>query len=40
MIKLPRLAKWRQLSEDEFDQLVAESRSFQDLAKKISYEKN
>lgn len=39
MIKLPRLAKWRQLSEDEFAQLVAESRSFQDLAKKIGYEK-
>ena len=36
---MPRIAKWRQLSEEEFAQLVAESRSFQDLAQKIGYEK-
>lgn len=34
-----RIAKWRQLSETEFEQLVKESRSFQDLAQKIGYEK-
>lgn len=34
-----RMAKWRQLSETEFEQLVKESRSFQDLAQKIGYEK-
>lgn len=34
-----RVAKWRQLSETEFEQLVKESRSFQDLAQKIGYEK-
>lgn len=36
---MPKIAKWRQLSEEEFAQLVAESRSFQDLAQKIGYEK-
>lgn len=36
---MPKVAKWRQLEEKEFERLVAESRSFQDLAKKIGYEK-
>ena len=36
---MPRVAKWRQLPEDEFAKLVTESRSFQDLALKIGYEK-
>lgn len=34
-----RIAKWRQLTEEEFAQLVKESRSFQDLAQRIGYEK-
>lgn len=34
-----RIAKWKQLSEEEFAQLVQESRSFQDLAQRIGYEK-
>lgn len=36
---MPKIAKWRQLSEEKFAQLVIESRSFQDLAQKIGYEK-
>lgn len=36
---MPRIAKWRQLSEQEFADLVKKSRSFQDLAQKIGYEK-
>lgn len=36
---MPKVAKWRQLEEKEFARLVAESRSFQDLARKIGYEK-
>lgn len=36
---MPKVAKWRQLSEEEFAQLVAESRSFQDLAERIGYVK-
>ena len=36
---MPRKAKWRQLPEEEFEKLVKESRSFQDLAQKIGYEK-
>lgn len=39
MKNMGRIAKWRQLSETEFKQLVEESRSFQDLAQKIGYEK-
>ena len=39
MKNMGRIAKWRQLSETEFEQLVKESRSFQDLARKIGYEK-
>ena len=38
-LEMPRIAKWRQLPEEEFARLVAESRSFQDLAQKIGYEK-
>lgn len=34
-----RIAKWKELSEDEFAQLVAESHSFYELAKKIGYSK-
>lgn len=36
---MPKVAKWRQLSEEEFAQLVKESRSFQDLAQRIGYKK-
>ena len=36
---MPRIAKWRQLPEEVFAQLVLESRSFQELAEKIGYEK-
>lgn len=36
---MPRIAKWRQLSNEDFAQLVSKSRSFQDLAQKIGYEK-
>ena len=36
---MPRIAKWKQLSEEDFAQLVKESRSFQDLAQRIGYEK-
>lgn len=35
-----RIAKWKQLSEEEFAQLVKESRSFQDLANRIGYVKS
>ena len=34
-----RIAKWKQLTEEEFAQLVEVSRSFQDLAQRIGYEK-
>lgn len=36
---MPKIAKWRQLEEAEFAKLVAESFSFQELARKIGYEK-
>lgn len=36
---MPKVAKWRLLPEEEFARLVKESRSFQDLAQKIGYEK-
>lgn len=36
---MPKIAKWRQLSEDKFAQYVAESKSFYELAQKIGYEK-
>ena len=36
---MAKIAKWRQLTNEEFANLVAESRSFQDLAQKIGYEK-
>lgn len=36
---MSKVAKWRQLSEEEFAQLVKESRSFQDLAQRIGYKK-
>ena len=36
---MPRVAKWRQLSEERFAQLVKESRSFYELAEKIGYSK-
>ena len=36
---MPKVAKWKQLSEEEFAQLVKESRSFQDLAQRIGYKK-
>ena len=36
---MSNVAKWRLLSKEEFSQLVAESRSFQELAKKIGYVK-
>lgn len=35
-----RIAKWRLLSEEEFAKLVKESRSFNELAKKIGYAEN
>lgn len=34
---MSNIAKWRLLSDEEFEQLVKESRSFQDLANKIGY---
>lgn len=34
---MPRVAKWRQLSEEEFAQLVKESKSFYELAERIGY---
>ena len=36
---MPKVAKWRQLSEEEFAQLVKESKSFYELARKIGYSK-
>lgn len=36
---MARVAKWRQLSEEKFAQLVKESRSFQELAQHIGYVK-
>ena len=36
---MPKIAKWRQLTEEEFANLVAESRSFQELAQRIGYVK-
>lgn len=36
---MPNIARWKMLSEEKFAQLVAESRSFQDLAEKIGYAK-
>ena len=39
VILIARIAKWRQLSEQEFADLVKESRSFYELAQKIGYEK-
>lgn len=36
---MPKVAKWRQLSEERFAQLVKESRSFYELAEKIGYSK-
>lgn len=36
---MPKTAKWRLLSEEEFADLVRQSRSIQDLALKIGYEK-
>ena len=36
---MSRVAKWRQLSEQEFAELVKASRSIQDLAARIGYEK-
>lgn len=35
---MSNIAKWRKLSEEEFAQLVKESRSFMELARKIGYE--
>lgn len=37
---MPKIAKWRQLPEEEFARLVKESRSFYQLAEKIGYEKS
>lgn len=34
-----RIAKWKQLTEEEFAQLVKESKSFYELADRIGYEK-
>jgi len=36
---MPKVAKWRQLSEEEFAQLVKESKSFYELAERIGYSK-
>ena len=36
---MPKVAKWRQLSEEEFAQLVKESKSFYELAGRIGYSK-
>lgn len=36
---MPKVAKWRQLSEEKFAQLVKESKSFHELAEKIGYSK-
>lgn len=36
---MPKIAKWKQLAPETFACLVAESRSFQELAEKIGYEK-
>lgn len=36
---MPKVAKWRQLSEEKFAQLVKESKSFYELAEKIGYSK-
>lgn len=34
---MPSVAKWRLLDEKEFAQIVAESRSFLELATKLGY---
>lgn len=36
---MPKVAKWRQLTKEEFAQLVKESKSFYELAERIGYEK-
>ena len=36
---MSKVAKWRQLSEEEFAQLVKESKSFYELAERIGYSK-
>ena len=36
---MPNIAKWKQLSEEEFAKLVSESFSFYELAEKIGYSK-
>ena len=36
---MPNIAKWKQLSEEEFAKYVAESHSFYELAEKIGYVK-
>ena len=36
---MPKVAKWRQLTKEEFAQLVKESTSFYELAERIGYEK-
>lgn len=36
---MPKIAKWRQLPEEEFAKMVKESKSFYELAQKIGYEK-
>lgn len=35
-----RIAKWRQIPEDEFAKMVAESLSFRELARKVGYSEN
>ena len=37
---MPTIAKWRQLSEEAFAQLVKESKSFYELAEKIGYSRS
>lgn len=36
---MPNIAKWRQIPEVEFEQMVKESKSFYELAEKIGYAK-
>lgn len=36
---MPKVAKWRQISTEDFEKIVKESRSFQDLANRLGYEK-
>lgn len=34
---MPNIAKWRKIPPEEFEQMVAESYSYRELARKLGY---